>query len=88
MFNLDLIKKWHSDPLPTQIRHEIQPVDLGETEVEYENDEILGRALTKDGEPGYIVKWSGHDNPTVEPEYELEETIALDQFLEKEKLSN
>ena len=93
VFHVSLVKRAASDPLPSQKTEPWQPGPITATEAEadvnlsageYRVEAILGRRMYRKNAQ-VLVKWVGWDRPTWEPEAELEETEALEQFRQKER---
>jgi len=77
-FPVSLLNPAPSDPLPGQIIPPPLPVVV-DGEEEWFVDEILDSRWSR-GNLQYLVKWTGHDSPTWEPETNLSETEAAERF--------
>ena len=82
VFHVDKLRPAGTDPFPSQICHDHQPPPIiVDGEEEYEVEKILKRRI-RDGKTEYQVKWRDYKRPTWEPEDALENTQALDAFLQ------
>ena len=84
MFHSQLLRLASSDPLPSQIQDDTQPLpQLVGNEDEYEIEKILDEKTVRGrGSPRkkFLVKWTGYAKPTWEPEDALKDTVALDAW--------
>jgi hypothetical protein len=88
VFNVDLLQPAATDPLPSQVLDDPQPlaiqVDDGD---EWVVESILGERLKKLPGRGshtrleYRVKWQGFARPTWEPAVALDDVAAVDNYL-------
>ena len=53
---------------------------------EYEIEKILRERATKEGRKEYPVKWRGYCRPTWETTENVEDTVALEDFLGTKEL--
>jgi hypothetical protein len=90
VFNVDLLRPAATDPLPSQKVDDPQPPALlVEESKEYIVEKILGERQRKLPGKGsktrleYRVKWQGYARPTWEPATALEDTMALDDYLQQ-----
>ena len=89
VFHVDRLRPAATDPLPSQVLDDPQPpaIQVGDTE-EWLVKRILNERQKKLPGQGsctrheYLVKWAGYANPTWEPATELEDTAALDTYLQ------
>ena len=83
VFHADLLRWAPEDPLPSQRRDDYQPPPVEvEGDDEYKIDEILATRLHgRWKKRQYLVKWTGYSTPTWEPEENLHDTRALEDFL-------
>ena len=84
IFHVDRLRLASTDPLPSQVQDDSQPlplrVDGGD---EYEVEDIVGEQLKRRGRGWklyYDVKWRGYHRTSFEPAESLENTIALDRW--------
>jgi hypothetical protein len=89
VFNVDLLRPAANDPLPSQAVDDPQPpailVDdaeewLVQKILKERQKKLPGRGLRTRLE--YLVKWQGYANPTWEPALALQDTTALDDYLQ------
>ena len=84
VFHVDLLRRDHNDPFPSQQQDDTQPPPVLVNEFEeYGIEEILrartrkvGRGKRREAQ----VKWVGYVTPTWEPVIEVKDTEALDRF--------
>lgn len=91
VFYVDLLRPAAEDPLPSQVLDDPQlPAILVDNDEEWLVEEILNKRQRKLPGRGrrtrleYLVKWQGYANPTWEPAVALQDTIALDRYLERQ----
>lgn len=91
VFHTMLVRRAGSDPLPSQVIHEPQPLGLFREDGErvYLVDSILDHKLTKANNrgPKVLVKWQGYTKPTWEPAKELEDTDAYKAYIAANNVS-
>ena len=83
-FSLDKVRRAANDPLPGQVRDDLQPpAIMVDGEEEYAVEEVLrlrtkrvGRGTRREA----LVRWKGYHQPTWEPLHELRDTAALAKF--------
>lgn len=87
-FHVDLLKRAHDDPLPSQVRDDPQPPPLipanEDGDALWEIEKILRAEKHRRGR-GFVrrvlVKWKGYQAPTWEPRNELQGKDALKEFI-------
>jgi transposase InsO family protein len=84
VFHVDRLRLASSDPLPSQVQDDYQPLPLqvGDEE-EWVVEEIVGEQLKRRGRGWKLyfdVKWKGYHRTTLEPAEALENTEALDRW--------
>jgi hypothetical protein len=89
VFHVDRLRLASSDPLPSQVQDDYQPLPLqvGDEE-EWVVEEIVGEQLKRRGRGWKLyfdVKWKGYHRTTLEPAEALENTEALDRWEEYTK---
>jgi hypothetical protein len=91
VFHVDHLRPAADDPLPSQKLDDPQPPAIvvnGEEEwlieriLDTRQKKLPGRGSRKRLE--YLVKWQGYANPTWEPATALEDTAALDTYLQEQ----
>jgi len=89
VFHAQLLRPAASDPLPSQRTIDTQPPpEFVDNELEYGVEEIMAERVVRRGRgqrKEYLVKWAGYATPTWEPSANLEDTIALDDYLARMK---
>jgi hypothetical protein len=89
VFHVDRLRPAATDPLPSQLLDDPQPPAI---QVDDAKEWLVKRILNERQKklPGqgsrtrheYLVKWAGYANPTWEPATKLEDTAALDTYLQ------
>ena len=91
VFHTDRLKLASEDPHPSQQLDDAQPPPfVVDGENEYQVEEILAERRKKIGRGfrhEYRVKWSGYVKPTWEPADALEDTVALDEYINRNVMS-
>jgi len=86
VFHTTLLRPAGTRPLPSQTRHDYQPpAHLVEGNEEYLVDSILDERTIRRGRghmKQYLVRWTGYARPTWEPARSMEDTEALDHWLQ------
>jgi ribosomal protein L21E len=86
VFHVDRLRLANSDPLPSQVQDDYQPLPLQiDGEDEWVVEEILEEQLRRRGRGWKLyfdVKWKGYHQTTLEPVEILENTEALDRWEE------
>ncbi|MDI6015458.1 reverse transcriptase domain-containing protein [Escherichia coli] len=85
VFHVNLLRPVATDPLPFQrqpIWHPPAVIGEGLETAEWEVEKIV-KERTVRGKHQLLVKWAGWETPTWEPASALEETAALDEFLNR-----
>lgn len=89
VFHVDLLQPASTDPLPSQTSDDMQPPAIEVNgEDEWSVEEIQDERRTKRGrgwQLQYKVKWTGYARPTWEAARALEETEALNTWMERTK---
>ena len=87
VFNVDLIRLAGNNPFNSQQRADPQPgpITTEDGEEEYLVERIL-QQRTRRGNKEYLVKWTGYLRPTWEPEINLEDSAALDEWETAQRL--
>jgi hypothetical protein len=95
VFNVDLLRPAASDPFPSQRQDDTQPPPMiVEEEEEFQVEKILGKRIVRGRGRGgprklqYLVKWEGYAEPDWQPAENLENTVALDDYLKNERGGN
>jgi hypothetical protein len=85
VYHVDRLRLAASDPLPSQVRDDEQPLPIQvDGNEEYEVEEILSELCQRKGrgwKQWYEVKWKGYHLPTMEPRDAVESTEALDRWI-------
>jgi hypothetical protein len=88
VFHSDLLQLAGTDPLPSQVTTDPQPAPvLIADEEEWGVEKILDEKIVRRGRgkrKQYLVKWTGYDRPTWEPEEAMKEVEALDEYLRRD----
>lgn len=89
VFHVDLLRPASTDPLPSQHSDDVQPpAVMVDGEEEFTVEKILDEKRTKRGRGTrleYKVKWLGYARPTWEAATALEDTRALDDWIDRTK---
>jgi hypothetical protein len=84
IFHVDRLRLAGTDPLPSQIQDDPQPLPLRVAEEdEWAVEDIVGEELKRRGRGWklyYEVKWKGYHRTSFEPAEALEDTEALDRW--------
>ena len=85
VFNVNKLRLAATDPLPSQPLDDAEPEPIEiEGEEEYLVEEIVEERKRRNRKE-YLVKWLGYQEPTWEPQENVEDTEALDIWEEKER---
>lgn len=86
VFHVDLIHLASDDPLPTQQSDDSQPPTIQvDGEEKYQVEKIVDELRTRRGrgwQTRYLVRWTGYARESWELAIDLEDTAALDRWLE------
>jgi transposase InsO family protein len=84
VFHVDRLRLASTDPLPSQVQDDYQPLPLRVNEVdEWVVEDIVGEQLKRRGRGWklyYDVKWKGYHQTSLEPAELLADTEALDRW--------
>ena len=87
VFHIDLIRPASTDPLPSQVKDDEQPPAIVvDNEEEWLIEQILDERERRRGlglQKEYLVKWTGYAQPTWESSRNLEDTVALEDWLNR-----
>jgi len=84
VFHVDKLRLASEDGFPSQQNDDMQPEPITiDGELEYEIEEIVNESYVANARKPYQyeVKWKGYAKTTWEPAKEVEETIALDNWI-------
>jgi Chromo (CHRromatin Organisation MOdifier) domain len=89
-FNVDLLRPAGTDPFPSQKQDDTQPPPvLIDDQQEYFVEEILDQRVVRGRGRGgpkklqYLVKWVGYAEPDWQPAENMEDTEALEKYLQQ-----
>jgi transposase InsO family protein len=84
VFHVDRLRLAGTDPLPSQLQDDYQPLPLRvDDEDEWVVEEIIGEQLKRRGRGWklyYDVKWKGYHRTSLEPSEYLQDSEALDRW--------
>jgi hypothetical protein len=90
VFNVDLLRPASTDPFPSQKQDDTQPEPIEvDGQEEYHVEKILDERMVRGRGRGgpqrlqYLVKWKGYAEPDWQPAENMEDTEALDTYLQQ-----